>query len=91
MERGPLDVRMRPEKDDEGNRFIEVAVLCRSTGSGPWVIRFAGKLWNVNMTEEEELLTNSERRRLAINDSDWTLWGGQDPDEDMDDAGANQN
>ena len=85
-----MDVRMRPERDDEGNRFIEVAVLCKSTGNGPWVIRFAGKLWDVDMTERDELLTNSERRRLSINDSDWTLWSDLDPDEDMDDDGANQ-
>ena len=90
MQRGPVDVRMMRERDDEGNRFIEVNVMCRSTGNGPWVIRLAGKLWNANMTEEEELLTNNERRRLGITDIDWTLWAGQDLDDDMDDAGANQ-
>ena len=96
VQQGPLDVRMRPERDDEGNRFIEVNLMCRSTGNGPWMIRFAGKLWHVGMTAEEELLTNSERRRLGISDSDWLLWAGQDPDEDMsdmddtDDFGASQ-
>ena len=91
MERGPIDMRMMPQKDDAGHRFIEIAILCTSFGHGPEVVRFAGKQWSVNMTEEEELLTNDERRRLEIDDSDWRIWAGQDPDEDNDDAGANQN
>ena len=89
LQQGPLEVRMRPERDDNGNRFIEVNLLCRNTNNYPWTLRLAGKLWNVNMTEEEELLTNNERQKLRINDVDWLLWGGQD--QDADDAGANQN
>ena len=83
LRRGPLDVRMRPEKDDEGNRIIQVCMMCRSVGHGAFIIRFAGKLWDPDLEEvEDELLTNSERRRLGVTDSHWTVWGGQDPDAD---------
>ncbi|KAL8793349.1 MAG: hypothetical protein Q9195_004027 [Heterodermia aff. obscurata] len=80
VKQGPMNVRMRREKDNDGHCFLEVNIMCKSTGSGPWVLRIAGKLWDVTKTEEEELLTNGERRRLGITDSDWAIWGGRDPE-----------
>lgn len=90
--RGPINVRTVNQTDDEGNRFLEATVLCRSIGHGPYCIKLVGKRWNVNMTEEEELLTDNERRTLGIGDEEWLRWSGNTRfmEEEVDGANGRQ-
>lgn len=94
MQRGPIDVRLMREEDDEGNRFLQIVLLCTGLVDGPYLIKLIAKRWDIDRTEEEETLTDDERMRLGISDQDWVSFSGEFIDAmevDVSNANANTN